>query len=148
MRNRWCSFRLKTKYEVPVCECGLHLTSRSRIGMINDKNRQSKYIQALQSLLDENSVALCLSECSFLSHYIASKSLKKVIMQIMKCNLLNLTPKLKHFEFQVYSYETNRIIQDVLCNVAKFNNVYSKICYESSSDGLKKSIQQNNDTVS
>lgn len=75
-------FRLHFKHEVPVCECGLHVTSRMRVGMMNDKNRQSKFMQVLKPLLSENTVALCLSECSFLSHYLALKSVKKVLIRI------------------------------------------------------------------
>lgn len=51
-------------------------------------------------------------------------------------------------KFQIYTYETNRIIESVLSNVAKFNNIHSKICFESTSDNLKESIRNNNDNVS
>lgn len=71
-------YSIKTKYEVPACNCGLHMTSRMRIGMINDIDRQKKFSQVLSNVVSSDSVVMNLSECSMLGHYVALLGAQKV----------------------------------------------------------------------
>ncbi|XP_065213490.1 protein arginine N-methyltransferase 7 [Planococcus citri] len=113
------------KYEMPGCDCGLHLTSRMRVGMINDVDRHRKFSKVLSELVSNDSVVLNLSECSFLGHYIALLGAKKV-----------------------YCLESNHLFQNVLENVAKYNNIYDKVKWISSAEDIEKEINQACDKVS
>ncbi len=140
---------------MPVCECGLHLTCRMRVGMINDRHRHRKYMRTLDPYISKQSVCLNLSECSFLGHYLALKSAKKVIVFCIiyfsssrngKACISAWERLISWFLLQVYTYESNRIFQNVLQNVAKYNDIHEKLNITSMEE-IKKAIQENKELV-
>lgn len=155
---QWLStFSTDKDYQVPVCECGLHLTSRMRVGMINDGNRQSKMIRTLEKIVKKDSVCLNLTECSFLGHYLALGPTKKVTWITRSIGKSNAGLGVKFFWLilckspfflsKVYNFETNKIFRGVLQNVAKFNNVYEKLEWPNSLDNIEEILQKHNESV-
>jgi hypothetical protein len=73
-------FRLQDKhYEHPVCSCGLHVAvGRTRIGAMNDADRNSKYVSVLREHVTSDSVCLCLSDGSLLGPLAACLGAKRV----------------------------------------------------------------------
>jgi protein arginine N-methyltransferase 7 len=73
-------FRLEDKiYEHPTCGCGLHVAfGRTRIGAMNDADRNSKYVSALHEHVTSESICLCLSDGSLLGPLAARLGAKKV----------------------------------------------------------------------
>lgn len=62
-----------------MCDCFLHLAySRTRIGQLNDKKRNEKYVRALEKKITGDSVCLCLSDGSLLGLAAAKLGAKKV----------------------------------------------------------------------
>ncbi|XP_034644730.1 protein arginine N-methyltransferase 7 isoform X3 [Trachemys scripta elegans] len=51
----------------PLCSCQAHLLwNRPRFGELNDQNRTNQYIQALMTVLEKDSICLCISDGSLL----------------------------------------------------------------------------------
>ncbi|XP_046426802.1 protein arginine N-methyltransferase 7 isoform X1 [Neodiprion fabricii] len=71
----------EVNYQRPICDCFVHLAySRTRIGQLNDKKRNKKYIQALEKRITSDSVCLCLSDNCLLGLAAAKLGSKKVII--------------------------------------------------------------------
>lgn len=65
--------------ERPVCSCCVHVAySRTRIGQLNDKKRNNKYIKALSKKVQPNSTCLCFSDGCLLGLAAAQLGAKKV----------------------------------------------------------------------
>lgn len=63
----------------PICTCGAHMVlSRTRIGMLNDLQRHSRYLTSLKQLITSDSICLCLDDASFLPLIAAKLGAKKV----------------------------------------------------------------------
>ncbi|XP_034251100.1 protein arginine N-methyltransferase 7-like [Thrips palmi] len=74
-------------YKSPVCSCSIHaVLSRSRIGQINDEERTQKYIKAMQSVINEDSVCLSVGD-SFVIALAAAKLGAKKVLCIESCSL-------------------------------------------------------------
>ncbi|XP_067002543.2 protein arginine N-methyltransferase 7 isoform X2 [Anabrus simplex] len=66
-------------YLRPVCECGVHASfSRTRIGAMNDCERNRLYLAALKNYVTRDSVCACLSEGCLLGLVAAKLGAKKV----------------------------------------------------------------------
>lgn len=52
-----------------------------------------------------------------------------------------------HFLSQVYCLESSHIFQNVLENVAKYNNIHDRIKWITSAENVEKEIDQANDKV-
>jgi len=63
----------------PLCDCGLHIAcARTRIGAMNDEERNYKYVSVLREHVASDSICLCLSEGSLLGPLAARLGAKKV----------------------------------------------------------------------
>ena len=68
-------------FERPTCTCCLHLAySRSRIGQLNDKSRNNKYLDVLKKKINPNTICLCLSNGSLLGVMAVKLGAKEVII--------------------------------------------------------------------
>lgn len=68
-------------YDRPICNCCTHIAySRTRIGQLNDKERNNKYIEALSKKIKPNTTCLCFSDGCFLGLAAAQLGAKKVYM--------------------------------------------------------------------
>jgi len=66
----------------PVCTCCAHVAySRTRIGQLNDTNRNQKYLQALQKKITPNSICLCLSDGCLLALAAAKMGAKVYLLE-------------------------------------------------------------------
>ncbi|XP_033210575.1 protein arginine N-methyltransferase 7 isoform X2 [Belonocnema kinseyi] len=75
-------------FERPICTCCLHLShSRTRIGQLNDKSRNNKYLEVLKKKINFNTTCLCLSDGSLLGIMAARLGAKEVI--ILEPNFLS-----------------------------------------------------------
>ncbi|ESO03732.1 hypothetical protein HELRODRAFT_100002 [Helobdella robusta] len=64
----------------PGCTCSAHIAcSRTRVAMLNDVERNRKYIRALKKVINEDSVCFCTSDDSLLPLIAAKLGAKKVI---------------------------------------------------------------------
>ncbi len=69
----------ETYKDAPMCNCGLHVTcSHTRLGLMNDEDRNQKLIQVLQETVNEDSVCLSVSDGSLLPFMAAKLGAKKV----------------------------------------------------------------------
>ncbi|NWQ62795.1 ANM7 methyltransferase, partial [Neopipo cinnamomea] len=70
--------------ESPVCRCLAHLLwNRARFGELNDRDRTRRYIEALRTVLNTDSVCLCISDGSLLpvlAHYLGAKQVQYFIL--------------------------------------------------------------------
>ncbi|PNF30102.1 hypothetical protein B7P43_G03130 [Cryptotermes secundus] len=65
--------------EHPICGCGLHVAfGRTRIGAMNDADRNYKYVSVLREYVTSDSICLCLSDGSLLGPLAARLGAKKV----------------------------------------------------------------------
>lgn len=65
----------------PICNCSLHLSySRSRIGQLNDKTRNDKYINTLRKHINSDTVCISFSDGSLLGLAAANLGAKKIIV--------------------------------------------------------------------
>lgn len=73
-------FRIEDQsLERPLCGCGLHIAcGRTRIGAMNDADRNYKYISVLHEHVTSDSICLCLSDGSLLAPLAARLGAKKV----------------------------------------------------------------------
>jgi protein arginine N-methyltransferase 7 len=73
-------FRLEDRnYEHPTCGCGLHVAfGRTRVGAMNDADRNYKYVSVLREYVTSDSICLCLSDGSLLGPLAARLGAKKV----------------------------------------------------------------------
>ena len=63
----------------PICTCGLHVAfGRTRIGAMNDPERNYKYVSALRELITSETICLCLNDGSLLAPMAAKLGAKKV----------------------------------------------------------------------
>lgn len=63
----------------PLCDCGLHIAcGRTRIGAMNDEDRNYKYVSVLREHVTSDSICLCLSDGSLLGPLAARLGAKKV----------------------------------------------------------------------
>lgn len=77
--------------EAPRCVCGLHASySRTRIGMLNDKNRNILLARSLKKLINNETVCFCLGESMTLSILAAKLNAKRVYI----CEPNNMKRKL------------------------------------------------------
>lgn len=68
----------------PICTCSSHATlSRTRIGQINDEQRTQKYLWALKSVINENSVCLSIGDSCLIALAAAKLGAKKVCMLLL-----------------------------------------------------------------
>lgn len=68
--------------ESPICTCGVHLgMSRSRIGLFNDIEQREKYLRILTPVVNKETVAVVLSECSPLPFILIALGAKKVFLR-------------------------------------------------------------------
>ncbi|XP_032687508.1 protein arginine N-methyltransferase 7 [Odontomachus brunneus] len=66
----------------PVCNCCAHVAySRTRIGQLNDTDRNKKYIRALRKRITANSVCLCLSDGCLLALAAAKLGAKVFLLE-------------------------------------------------------------------
>ncbi|XP_047371347.1 protein arginine N-methyltransferase 7 isoform X2 [Vespa velutina] len=92
-------------YDRPICSCCTHIAySRTRIGQLNDKERNNKYIEALSKKVKPNTTCLCFSDGCFLGLAAAQLGAKKV-----------------------YILETNFLSQKTIEMFIKTNNLEDKI---------------------
>lgn len=67
------------KYKRPICDCGSHIAfGRTRIGAINDADRNYKYVCALHEYVTSDTICLCLSDGSLLGPLAAQLGAKRV----------------------------------------------------------------------
>lgn len=78
-------FGLKTdssttnQFPRPFCDCSVHLAvSRTRLGQSNDQLRNLKYFQALEKVVDSNTVCLTLGDCCLLGLMAAKLGARRV----------------------------------------------------------------------
>ncbi|XP_008551526.1 protein arginine N-methyltransferase 7 isoform X1 [Microplitis demolitor] len=65
----------------PVCDCSLHIAySRTRLGQLNDSERNNKYINALKKHITSDTTCLCISDGSLIGIAAANLGAKKVIL--------------------------------------------------------------------
>lgn len=65
-----------------MCNCCAHVAySRTRIGQLNDTDRNQKYVQALQKRITPNSVCLCLSDGCLLALAAAKLGAKVFLLE-------------------------------------------------------------------
>lgn len=63
----------------PFCTCSVHLAvSRTRLGQLNDSKRNQKYLQALEKVVNPDTVCLTLGDCCPLGLIAAKLGAKKV----------------------------------------------------------------------
>lgn len=63
----------------PLCDCGLHIAcGHTRIGAMNDEDRNLKYLSVLHEHVTSDSICLCLSDGSLLGPLAARLGSKKV----------------------------------------------------------------------
>ncbi|NWR36591.1 ANM7 methyltransferase, partial [Tachuris rubrigastra] len=80
--------------ESPVCRCQAHLLwNRARFGALNDQHRTRQYSEALRTVLNTDSVCLCISDGSLLpvlAHYLGAKQVQYFILifKLFKANHL------------------------------------------------------------
>ncbi|XP_021926754.1 protein arginine N-methyltransferase 7 isoform X2 [Zootermopsis nevadensis] len=105
--NDWCGDQL---YKRPVCDCGLHIAfGRTRIGAINDADRNYKYVSALREYVTSDSICLCLSDGSLLGPLAAQLGAKRV-----------------------YCIDGNTLTRHVIQDYIKHNNLQDKVVVLSS----------------
>lgn len=74
-------------YKCPTCSCCTHtVLSRTRIGQMNDEERTQKYIKALQSIINADSVCLGVGDSLIIALAAAKLGAKKVLC-IESCSL-------------------------------------------------------------
>ena len=62
----------------PFCVCSVHLAvSRPRLGQLNDGKRNSRYLKALEKLVDSDTVCMTLGDCCLLGLLVAKLGAKK-----------------------------------------------------------------------
>ncbi|KAF7995961.1 hypothetical protein HCN44_007928 [Aphidius gifuensis] len=65
----------------PVCDCSVHLAlSRSRIGQLNDKEKQAKYLKVLKKYITPDTVCFCFSDNSLIGLSVSNLGAKKTII--------------------------------------------------------------------
>ncbi|XP_064110806.1 protein arginine N-methyltransferase 7-like isoform X2 [Macrobrachium nipponense] len=65
----------------PVCECGIHIvSSRTRIGQLNDPRRLKTYIRVLEKLITPDSICLTLGDCCLMAIVAAKLGAQHVYM--------------------------------------------------------------------
>lgn len=63
----------------PFCDCSVHLAvSRTRLGQLNDEERNSKYFKALQKVVDSDTVCMTLGDGCLLGLIVAKLGAKKI----------------------------------------------------------------------
>jgi acetone carboxylase gamma subunit len=99
-------FRLEDKNcEHPTCSCGLHVAvGRTRIGAMNDADRNSKYVSVLREHVTSDSICLCLSDGSLLGPLAAQLGAKKV-----------------------YCIDGNSLTRHVIQDYVKHNNLQDRV---------------------
>ncbi|XP_069687860.1 protein arginine N-methyltransferase 7-like isoform X2 [Periplaneta americana] len=102
-------------YDRPICECGLHVAfGRTRIGAMNDSDRNYKYVSALREYVTSDSICLCLSDGSLLGAMAARLGAKKV-----------------------YYIDGNTLTRHVVRDYIKHNNLEDRIVILNSVKDLK-----------
>ena len=96
--------------EKPTCNCYLHLAySRTRIAQLNDKMRNSKFIEILQKKINFNTTCLCISDGSLLGIMAAKLGAKKVIIfepNSLSRRAMEMLVKANHLSTKVQIVET------------------------------------------
>lgn len=65
----------------PICDCSVHLAlPRSRIGQLNDKEKQAKYLKVLKKHITPDTVCLCFSDNSLIGLSVSNLGAKKTII--------------------------------------------------------------------
>uniref|UniRef100_A0A1B6CG41 Protein arginine N-methyltransferase n=1 Tax=Clastoptera arizonana TaxID=38151 RepID=A0A1B6CG41_9HEMI len=109
----------KPLYSCPQCQCGLHLMSRTRIGMLNDNYRRLKYREVLKELITPKSVVVTFGDFCLLGLQAAKMGAK-----------------------QVYCVEENRLICNIVEDFVKNNKLEQKVIILNSSS-LEKEVKSN-----
>ncbi|XP_012284304.1 protein arginine N-methyltransferase 7 [Orussus abietinus] len=66
----------------PVCDCYLHIAySRSRIGQLNDQERNEKFLKVLQKHIKPNYTCLCLTDGCLLALAVAKLGAKVILLE-------------------------------------------------------------------
>ncbi|XP_024947439.1 protein arginine N-methyltransferase 7 isoform X2 [Cephus cinctus] len=82
----WFQLKDETKIkekvgERPICECCVHVAfSRTRIGQLNDEERNRKFIKAIKKMIKPNKVCVSLSDGSLIGLTAAKLGAKKVVV--------------------------------------------------------------------
>ncbi|XP_017679943.1 PREDICTED: protein arginine N-methyltransferase 7 [Lepidothrix coronata] len=91
--------------ESPVCRCHAHLLwNRPRFGQLNDQARTRQYIRALRTVLNTDSVCLCISDGSLLpvlAHYLGAKQVFTVENSGVSCSVMEKLLKANHLEDKI-----------------------------------------------
>ncbi|XP_015109826.1 protein arginine N-methyltransferase 7 [Diachasma alloeum] len=67
--------------EPPACECSVHIAyPRTRLGQLNDKSRNEKYLRALERSITPDTTCLCFSDGSLLGLAAAKLGAKEVVI--------------------------------------------------------------------
>lgn len=123
--NLGLDLKLKDKdYTRPICICSAHASlSRTRIGQINDEQRTLKYLKALKSVVDVESICLSIGDSCLIALAAARLGAKKV-----------------------YCIESCSLMKRILENYVKHNKLDSKVVVldESSlaKDDLKETLTE------
>ncbi|XP_074093827.1 arginine methyltransferase 7 [Cotesia typhae] len=73
--------KLKFTKSPPVCDCSLHIAySRTRLGQLNDCQRNDKYISVLKKHITSDTTCLCLSDGFLIGVAAANLGAKKVVL--------------------------------------------------------------------
>ncbi|PSN41744.1 Protein arginine N-methyltransferase 7 [Blattella germanica] len=103
----------------PVCSCGLHIAfGRTRIGAMNDEERNHKYVSALRENVTPNTVCLCLGDGSLLGPIASQIGAKKV-----------------------FCIDGNSLTRDVTKDYIKENNLQDKITLFRSCQDFLSSVE-------
>uniref|UniRef100_A0A669QY92 Protein arginine N-methyltransferase n=1 Tax=Phasianus colchicus TaxID=9054 RepID=A0A669QY92_PHACC len=90
------------RVESPVCRCQAHLLwNRPRFGELNDQNRTRQYIK---SLMNVNSVCLCISDGSLLpvlAHYLGAEQVFTLENSAVSCSVMKKFFKANHLEDKI-----------------------------------------------
>lgn len=63
----------------PFCDCSVHLAiSRSRLGQLNDSERNLKFLKSLEKVVGSDTVCLTLGDCCLLGLMVAKLGARKV----------------------------------------------------------------------
>ncbi|XP_014600290.1 PREDICTED: protein arginine N-methyltransferase 7 [Polistes canadensis] len=115
----------------PICTCITHIAyCRTRIGQLNDKERNSKYIKALSKKIHSNSVCLCLSDGCLLGLAAAQLGAKKVY--VLETNMLSRRTIEKFIKTNNLKEKVEIVTKDDLLPIIKVDLIFGEPYFISS----------------
>ncbi|KAJ7312024.1 hypothetical protein JRQ81_006354 [Phrynocephalus forsythii] len=97
--------------ESPVCRCQAHLLwNRPRFGELNDRNRTTQYLEALQKVLKPSSVCLSISDGSLLpalAHHLGAEKVFTLESSAISHSLMQKIFTANHLEDKIKIIEKN-----------------------------------------